>query len=93
MKPKTIDQLRKDSPGKFVFVFCLGSPETKFEEGDTYVYQGILPVSDNEALLAFEKRLRKLLLDTGGTVALPKRKPPAGMVSIQKKRTVGEEGE
>ncbi len=88
MKAKTITQLRKKNPDKYIFVFSLAAPR-----GIASVYQGILPVENDMDLLDFEKKLRKLLLSVGGDVYLPLRKPPRGMVPLKKKAAAGEEGE
>ena len=72
MKPRTIEQLRHDSPGKFVFLFVVGAPNYgELSDGGTVVYQGILPVDNEKDMMAFERRFRRLLLSIGGNVRFP----------------------
>ncbi len=90
MKHKTIEQLRRESPGKYVFLFVIGTPDSA-NDGEGVIYRGVLPIKTIGEMTDFETRFRKLLLSVGGE--LPARKPPKGFVSVLKSKVSGEEGE
>lgn len=75
---KTVAQLRKAHPGKYVFSCTFAAPASDL--GDTYC--GILPVESDEELAVLVSKFRRLLLDGD---ELPRRKPPKGMVRVAKK--------
>lgn len=76
---KTIAQLRKAHPTKYVFTCSFAGPEHGIDD-----YSGILPVASDAEMQALSSQFRKLLLSFQN--ALPHRKPPQGMVRVAKNK-------